>query len=835
MPEIAPEICEDLAYTKQFFTITRKGHTNPTAEFGSPALAWHVSFWPLQKNDPHAFLMAHPGGGIKSEPEILRDFRQTSQDVIGDFNGFLARLQARGRVPDAPSDPALFKLNNPKDWQASTQPFPVVESEAAGFTLWWPDDENDGGNLMAGRPGNKPLQTDLRIRIQAEAGADYSSITFIVDAGKPWNDLPAYTLSDVLTRRLGRRRETIFKHVENIRTICETRLEAMDPHSKRLIDLELLPEPNPVCGDTPVSLHLGYTDAAEALKGAADYLYGLLWKEFCAAFDFNLCDIAGDTGEVFANFRGLVISTCGAVQTAGGLAKAPRPDPASTATPATVHFPRFDGGGEGFGVSKPEPNAVVKAFMPFMRRFRPEGDWRDWIASGILDWRAIYITPVGAQSQFAPYDECEFDPVANAPSLIPAGHLPSRRVAERANPGANVECGDWGSDREAPTTASYDLPAPFRYLLLTKFEPNRKQAGRMIERINTLGDHRLFALKNSSVIHNAGVWVNHFGRELDEVYRRWISETEHLEQNVYFPELEKFNKALWKPLEPIIAALPPSDSDNVRHTLSRYRDNPTRACVELEVLAANGHTSDPSKWASILKFAQENKDKDFPRHRTIEGNHDADIAAINQRAERGLIRITAGLDQLSVGAAGGLPYRIARARYHADTYRETVRNLRVGNIETWWSYEQFARRGMEPAFREIESVGDRMAALRARLQSLKQDILQSSIASQTEATRDNTHRLERIQEEIRRMADEAHAFRMDLIKLEMASAETDLETSQTNRSAAEIGQAAAAAYQEAAALYKKAARWHTRKAILAFICGLIGGALSFFFLFWRYS
>ncbi|PWT96006.1 MAG: hypothetical protein C5B53_10440 [Candidatus Melainabacteria bacterium] len=835
MPEIAPKICEDLAYTKQFFTVTRKGHTSPTAEFGAPAVAWHVSFWPLQKNDPHAFPMVHDGGQIKSESEILGDFKQARQKVISDFNGFLANLQARGRVPDAPFDPASFRLNNPKDWQASIEPFHVSESETTSFTLWWPDDVSGDGNVIASRPPRKPIQSDLRIQVQAEAHADYSSITFIIDAGKPWNDLPSFSLSDVLARRLGRRRETIYKHVENIRTICETRLEAEDQFGKRLIDMELLPEPNPICGTTLLSLHLGYTDAAEALKGAADYLYDLLWKEFCTDFGFNLCDIAGNTGEVFANFRGLVLSTCGAVPAADGLAKATRPDPASTSAPGTKPFPRFDGGGEGFGVSKPEPNAIVKAFMPFLRRFRSEGDWRDWIASGILDWRAIYITPIGAQSEFAPFDDCEFDPVANVPGLIPAGHLPRRRADEHAIVDIGADCGDWASGRETPTTASYDLPAPFRYLLLTKFEPNRKQVGRMIERINALGDHRLFALKNWSVIQNAGVWINHFGRELDEVYRSWISETEHLERDIYLPELEKFNKVLWQPLESSIAALSPPEIDSVRHTLARYRDNPRRACEELETLATNCHLSDHAHWAPILKFAQDNKDRDFPRHRTIEGDYDADVAAINQRAERGLIRITAGLDQLSIGAVGGLPYRIARARYHADTFRETVRNLRVGNIETWWSYEQFARRGMEPAFREIESVGERMAKLRERLQSLKQDILQSSIASQTAATRDNTHRLERIQAEIRRMADEAHEFRMNLIKLQMMSAENDVGTSQMNKSAAEVAKAAALAYQDAAVLYKRAARWYTWKAIGAFFFGLLGGALSFFFLIAKYS
>jgi DNA repair exonuclease SbcCD ATPase subunit len=88
-------------------------------------------------------------------------------------------------------------------------------------------------------------------------------------------------------------------------------------------------------------------------------------------------------------------------------------------------------------------------------------------------------------------------------------------------------------------------------------------------------------------------------------------------------------------------------------------------------------------------------------------------------------------------------------------FRDAVRSLRVGNIETWWSSEQFALRAMEPPLRHIAGVGERMQRLRARLQAVKQDILQSSIAGQTEATRDNTHRLERIQAELREIAREA--------------------------------------------------------------------------------
>ncbi|MFZ1102761.1 MAG: DUF3422 family protein [Hyphomicrobiaceae bacterium] len=133
----------------------------------------------------------------------------------------------------------------------------------------------------------------------------------------------------------------------------------------------------------------------------------------------------------------------------------------------------------------------------------------------------------------------------------------------------------------------------------------------------------------------------------------------------------------------------------------------------------------------------------------VPGKRDIAFANLNQTTERILVRITLELDNLGRTAIGGLPYRVSRSRYYADLYRDAVKSLKIGNIATWWSYEQFAHRGMEPALRFIAAVGDRLDKLRDRVQRVKDDILQSSINYQTEATRDNTHKLERIQKSMK--------------------------------------------------------------------------------------
>jgi hypothetical protein len=655
----------DYGYSPQFSTISRLGHTSATAEFGSPTLVWHVAFWPKRKNDPFSIATTE-NGKVRSNKDIIEEFARVRSEVVKDFNQFLERIQARGRHPAAARKQQPFQLIRPSDWDAETEPFKVFETGATSFTLWWPDKPAAPGpdalpdNVMSDRPAAQPVRTDLRVQVLAEASIDYSTITFFVDAGKPWREPPIYLSDD---NPHGDRRQKVFGHVRNIKTICEERLNAVDHEGKRLIDLDLLPEPNPICGTAQVALAHGFTDCATALKAAADYLYDEIWDNFCTDFGFETKQIAGDTDVIFAEFRGLVMPSNGTEMKDGNLARAQNPpDLAETSHPGSQEFHRFDGEGTGYDSEKLEPNAVVKAYMPFMRRFRAEADWRDWIACGIFDWRAIFINPVGSKSEFSAFDDWDYDRSQELPSAIPAGQIPQRTSGR---------------------------PAPFRYLLLTKFEPNRKQVGRMVERVNTLGTRRLFALKAWSVIQNASVWINHYGRQLDAAYAQWISDAEKLQDDAYQKKAQK---------------------------------------------------------SGNLKEEEE---------REIDGDRDRELAEINRAAEKALIVITRGLDELGVGAVGGLPYRIAKSRDYADTFRAAREYLREGNIETWWSYEQVVKRGMEPVLTFIEGVGARLDKLRTRLQATKQDILESSIALQTEATRYNTYKLERIQAELKVIAEEA--------------------------------------------------------------------------------
>lgn len=801
MAMIAPDpICEDLAYSPQFFSLTQQGHTRPTAEFGAPAMIWHVSFWPRRQYDPHDLDMtdtdkSNSTPGLKDTGQILDEHCKRFAKVTEDFNDFLKRLQKRAWLPNAQLGATDFTHERPVCWDGkkSDELFHQFSTNAHGFTLWWADPANiptdSDANMIGSDPAARPRPSDIRVRVQTEVAEDFFSITFYIDAGKPWEAAPVCSVKEAMQRGVsGVRRAKIFKHVDAIKSISEARLKR-STDGRALVDLPLLPERiinTPPQGDENDPKWLAdEKEAGKTLLDAAEYLYDRIWDDFCRDFNFNLCDIAGETDEVFANFRGLVLSTAGVTEptaTSPGI---------ETADCGLSPFPRFEASGDrsGYGSSVTEPNAVVKAFMPFMRRFRSQADWRDWIACGIFDWRAIYITPLGSRSEFRAFDD------GDKQTIFPADNLPKRlkRDGEADNPELNPICATYaeGSKTEgrlqpewrfAPTTAQKDRPAPFRYLLLTKHEPNRIQVGRIVERINTTGVNRLYAIKNWSVLLQAGEWVRTYGQQLDAAYKLWIADETKIREErekhdrVFIAKLkmevarlrdwrtrkeaeEAFSDVLDSP-DSIIAASNVPDSPDSIVAASDFPDSPDSIIAALINCKRKRYLS-KTRQSSFMSINLNNSDTDtwerifthYNEFRAAKEGFDKRFAQCNVAAENKLVTITSQLDKLGRAAIGGLSYRVSRSRYYANLYRSTLPSLRTGNIETWWSYEQFAKRGMEPALRFIENLGDRLEKLRERLQSVKNDILQSSINHQTEATRDNTHKLERIQDSLSHISE----------------------------------------------------------------------------------
>jgi hypothetical protein len=92
---------------------------------------------------------------------------------------------------------------------------------------------------------------------------------------------------------------------------------------------------------------------------------------------------------------------------------------------------------------------------------------------------------------------------------------------------------------------------------------------------------------------------------------------------------------------------------------------------------------------------------------------------------------------------GGLHFRLNRSAYYVREFHTLLKTLRVNNIPTWTSYEQFVRRGLAPAFEYMKDVGKRLRAVRARLLSITETIETSALVGQSAATRHNTAVLRR--------------------------------------------------------------------------------------------
>ena len=553
---------------------------------------------------------------------LQRPTESTRTAFFGEVNGVLQALQRAASFPsrtaktfDAEDVPAPWKKPRTQSWE----PFYVASPGSIRFTLWWSDTD--------GKPSPQPGPDALRIKVLASAHRDYVTLSFCLDAAKPW-DRPPVAAGEA---PIGIRRKRVFDHIDRVRSICEARLVA-DSQGERLVDREVLPE------------HAVSGQDAEALLAASQYLYADIWDDFCKAM--GLHSLAGAvTARIFASFRGLVMSTDG-IKGTGEEDRYP-------GSSGTRPFPRFQGNGglDHTGTRSSdqpnEANAVVKAFWPFARRITPEADQKEFVACGVMNWRALYVTALNSSRSYEWEEEAR-----NSETEVPAGHLPS--------PHKNAEGGAF--------------PEPIRYLLLSKGAPHRRQIGRIVERINSMGTMRLIALRDYNIVRDASTQIQLRGQELDTMMRRWST---------------------------------------------------GRAKLRKAFRAKKQGTSDAEKVH-------------------VKDDEHAAIQQLADEVENDLIDLSAALDTVGERADHGLHFRINRSRYYVAEFESLLATLRIGNIETWVTYDQFVTRGLKPAFDFIDGVGHRLLGLRARLQSVLEGIETSALVRQSAATRENTAQLRNI-------------------------------------------------------------------------------------------
>jgi hypothetical protein len=203
-------------------------------------MVWQVSFWPRRHTDPHEFNMrddnAPSGLKLMSDDAVRAEHGKRLRAIMDGLNRLLLGLQLRGSVTGSdPGEP--FPVDAPLDWDPrqsggangadsdSLEPFDGLTAGSCCFTLWWPDAPRGKLSLLGDGDDRRPHPTDLRVRVQADAGEHFSTVMFIIDTRKPWDGEPIDRIENARVRGiLGERRGKILDHVENIRTICEHRL-----------------------------------------------------------------------------------------------------------------------------------------------------------------------------------------------------------------------------------------------------------------------------------------------------------------------------------------------------------------------------------------------------------------------------------------------------------------------------------------------------------------------------------------------------------------------------------------------------------------------------------
>lgn len=755
-----------------------EGHTQPAPEFGAPAMTWHIAFWPKTDADPNHTATAFSELGSAGWRKLFGEFKEKRKKLYasakdgGDFNSFLVKLQRKGRLLRG-AQPEQLLLEDRSARIPEHLRFDRLETTYLCFTLWWLDE----GETQTGFVTGDPAPSAIRVRVSVKAFFDHTTVSFYLDAGKPWNLPSVYTSKEAV----GKRRAKIFKAVEDVRAICQDRL------AQGAANKPLLPE------------HLTNPSDAQILHDASEYLYSTIWGEFCRDFGFYMEDAVTPDGRCFANFRGLVMSTDGVVQgELPRLGESPRQQHGGSTEISGVPHAGESTPGEDDSISgaageetdgewltpeesawpgvnihkfadepadgKSEANAVIKAFWPFVRRITHDADYKEHIACGLLNWRALFITSLGAKSTVRQGADWKHTPPRGD---VPAGGLLDE-VAER-DP----------TVRDDNNQLKKQLAV--RYLFLTKFEPHRRQIGRIVERMNRLGTIRLFALKGLEFIQNADIHIRILGQELDGITHWWSTRCDAIQREYLATgrqiQAELEQKHTWfkeyrekrdNVIKRLLADLEDDERDEIQRDYDsnienlllakanlkpdfRKRLDILKAEMQDELAAVTEHSARQRVWAhfkedewkeitAYLKSSSQEK-----RELLVKIQRDNKLAEVTEQAEKRLIHIMATLDELGHASAGGLHYRIGRSSYYIEQFNSLVNTLAIGDIPTWIPYNSFADRGLRPIFDMIQRTGQRLQALRTRLTAVTESIQTSALVVQSSATRENTDVLKKLE------------------------------------------------------------------------------------------
>ncbi len=472
----------------------------------------------------------------------------------------------------------------------------------------------------------------------------------------------------------------------------------------------------------------------DALRAHRNLLYVDIWEAFSQEMSCRLEDIAGDRGEVFANFRGLIMSTAGMRSTASPYI----PQGAETASVGTAPFPTFSADPR-FGADGVEPNAVAKAYWPLVRRITPRADFRGHAACGVMDWRAIWITDIGGHSRYVAGQERPPSPTEEGEAAI---RVPLHLLLDAEKPLAAVT-GPFDSQVHRRSGARPGNNHPTRYLLLTKHEPHPREIGRIADSINAMGTARLFAFKDWAAVRDADPNLRFIRQELDRIARQWSSDLHLIGRLADLKTMRRAAREVRR-LRSALRGATSAREVQVRIEAFEARDQWSPEAVDRLRIGLPGYIPRrPLPWLMRVPLRLRyifNRGRWREALASLESGCVDDIRAralyaVADRAEADLAGIAARLDELALGGAGGLRFRIDRSAHHARRFQALLKALRVTAIPTWVSYAEVAELGTVPAFDRMRRVGRRLQAARARLRSIAERVEAGALRGQPAAAR----------------------------------------------------------------------------------------------------
>jgi hypothetical protein len=643
---------------------------------------------------------------------------------LEEVNRFLRELQIRCSRRAGP--PRQLKAVVPHDLRRRgpsghteadklLEPVPVLEEEIVPFTLWWGD-----------RSGTAPDPDAIRVCVHPEVNGDYAAVGFYMDIGRRWGE-PHAAASDPA---MGPRRRLLMEAVDDIRRICDAQLDPAAPHGAAGVDLPAIPEVlNSPDRRTPRELQ-------EALNAHRNLLYVDIWETFSQEMSCRLENLAGDRGEVFANFRGLVMSTAGMRSTALPYI----PHGAETASVGTAPLASFSADPR-FGADGVEANAVAKAYWPLVRRITPRADFRAHVACGVMDWRAIHIADTGGHSHYLAGQERPPSPEEEGEASI---RVPLHLLSDPEKPMAAV-AGPFDSQVRQRAGARAGNNHPVRYLILTKHAPHPREIGRIAECINAMGTVRFHAFKDWAAVRDADPHLRLLGQELDRIGRQWSGDRHLIGRLTDLRTMRRAAREVRR-LKRALAGAVGAREVQARVQAFEARDQWPREAVDRLRIGLPGHIPRrPLPW--LLRIAVRLRYCFSPRRyrEAIESLESGLVADIRHRAlhaialstETGLAGVSARLDELALAAVGGLRFRLDRSALYAREFHALLKALRSSAIPTWVSYEALAERGLAPAFDRARRVSRRLQATQARLRALAASVEAGALRGQSAATRHN--------------------------------------------------------------------------------------------------